>query len=160
MRVFLRSSLLAVALVFVAASVQAQDLTMAVLAEVQPALRPAGFTITYPDPAGGQTRLPANIKALRVTITIDMADKLAVGKTMQWGVWISKDGGSSWIAYAVGGWTSYGPDGYDAGEFGGLNPDPYIELRRADAITGRPLVRAQLIIDHEMTAGIRVESGQ
>jgi hypothetical protein len=154
----LRSSILAVALVLVAASVQAQD--MAVLAEVQPALRPAGFTVTYPDPAGGQVRLPANIKSLRVTITLSLADKLATGKTMRWGVWTSRDSGATWVAHAVGGWTSYGPDGYDAGEFGGLNPDPYIQIVSSTIISGRPLVRAQLIIDHEMTAGLRVESGQ
>jgi len=159
MRAVVRTSLLAVALVLVAASGQAQQYTMAVLAEVQPSARPAGFTVTYPDPAGGQVRLPANIKALRVTITIAEADKLAVGKSMQWGIWLSRDGGTSWEMLTLGGWTSYGPDGYFDSWNQVWNPDPYIEINSA-ALSGRPWVRAQLILNQSMTAGIRVESGQ
>lgn len=154
-----RTTLLAVALVLVAASVQAQTYNMAILAEVQPSPRPAGFTVTYPDQAGSQVRLPANIKALRVTITLSESDKLAVGKTMRWGIWISRDGGSSWDMVTMAGWTSYGPDGWYDDWNNVWNSDPAIELN-SSVLSGRPWVRAQLVLDHDMTAGLRIESGQ
>lgn len=133
---------------------QAQD--MAVLLNVAPSPRPAGFQVTLPDPAGGQVRLGANVDVVRATVVMPEAEKLADGKEMEWGVWISSDGGTSWRFRVGGTWRSYGPNGYFDFINNVWNPDPYIQLPAAEL--RRQWVRVEFKALTPLTAGVKIES--
>lgn len=118
--------------------------------------RPAG---TYIAPAlgGNQIEVPADKSVARFTINLDLAEKLAVGKTLNWKICFSLDGGQTWPAGQCFGasWLSYGPGGYFDTINGVQNPDPYREI----TIAGRAgqNIQGTFILNQQMEAGLTID---
>lgn len=91
---------------------------------INPANRQAGiYTFEAPQP------VPVDVTQAVFTLTVDIADKLAVGKTVAWGFEFSADDGQTWTLGNRGTWQSYGPDGFTFTDLNGnvvTNPDPQI----------------------------------
>jgi hypothetical protein len=111
--------------------------------------RQAGtYTFTAPDP------IPVGRIAM-LTVTLDEADKLAVGKTLTWQFFVLADAGATPVFVNGSTWTSYGPGGLTVTDPDGtvrVNPDPRLTCPIANH-TGK-LLRGVFVLSAALRAGV------
>lgn len=99
--------------------------------------------------------VPAGTDRATFQLTVDLADKLATGKTLSWQFFFSADGGVNFTFVNGGTWQSYGPGGLTVidpitGQTV-TNPDPYLVV----PLTGRDgqILRGSLTLNQQTTLG-------
>lgn len=127
-----------------------------ILATVPQVFRPAG-TVLAPASQNPLT-VPATASLLAVTLTPTLADKLAVGNTIDWKIDFSADNGQTWQTSGEAIWQSYGPLGFHAinlstGEHID-NPDVPLEVSLLNH-RGH-LIRTIITWNHDMTFGMTI----
>ena len=123
---------------------------MATVVAVSSRPRQAGaYTFHAPD------AVPSGVAEVIFTLTIDLADKLASGKSVRWGFEFSTDGGATWTLGNQGTWDSYGPAGFIHTDLDGTvvsNPDPRISLALSDRVGQR--LRGTLVLSNALRTGV------
>lgn len=109
-------------------------------------------------PSGGASVPQNTYKSLQVVIGLPLADKLAVGETLQLQSFFSSDAGANWGFINGFTWRSYGPAGLTLKNLDGttlVNPDPtlYVPLNN---VTPGMLMRIQYLAHGLSTASVTI----
>ena len=124
---------------------------MATIIAVTQSVRSSG-TYTFD---GGAT-VPSGLQTATFQIILDLADKLAVGKTFTWKFYFSTDN-TNWVFANGGGWTSYGPSGLTYKDIDGTtvtNPNPKLTISLTDK-AGK-FIRGELVLNSSLNAGVTI----
>ena len=117
----------------------------------------AGGTYQFQTAVG----VPADLRFARFQVVLDLADKLAVGKTLSLKFFFSPDGGASWVFANGTSWTSYGPGGLTVTDPDGtvhVNPDPTLVVPLSTKIGQR--VRGEFVLGQSTNAGMIIDLAQ
>lgn len=114
-------------------------------------------TLTLPDPAGNQLRVPVGIVSLETSLNLSLSDKLSDGLSITFGVYFSTDNGQTWQFANGFVWNSYGPGGLTVTDPDGtvrVNPDPRLHTNISER--AGQLVRAVALTNRTVSAGLTV----
>lgn len=102
----------------------------------------------------GLFTLPSTITSVKISANLQLADKLAVGKTLEVHIYISPDGGTTFPTEVGFGWTSYGPGGFT--DRNGTNPDPSVSFN--PSVYAGQQAKIVMILPQALTVGATVDT--